>query len=174
VVAKSVPVLSGWVVAGTVAGVAAAIAGIVATIAGIAAWRVSRRELSLAEEAAELRPDLAVSLKEVVFHYQPPDTLEQHKQAALVFEIANRGRSVATHVSCHFHLPPNLEPDDMYGPNRPFAADRIAPSDSMPHGVNVKILEFGQAEVYCVWICDEVGKSEGPVAITVPENGGQP
>jgi hypothetical protein len=156
--------------AGTVAGIVAAIAGIVATVAAVAAWRVSRRELKLAEEAAELRPDLAVSLKEVVFHYQPPDSAAQYKQAALVFDVANRGRSVATNVRCDFHLPlQHLEPDDTHSVNHPFTADRMAPSGSQPHGLNVNVLEFGQTEVYCVCICDEVGKTEGLVTVSVPK-----
>jgi len=57
--------------------VVAAIAGIVAV--GATIWygerqlRLARRQLLLAQEEAQLRPKLEVSLKDVVFHYRPPN-----------------------------------------------------------------------------------------------------
>lgn len=88
------------------------------------AWWVSRKQLRLAQEQAELRPQLVVSFREVAFHYHPPDPGSEYVQVAIVFDIANNGRSAAHNVTCKFRLEEqHLVPDDMHGPNRDFSAE---------------------------------------------------
>lgn len=156
-----------WSVVAAIAGIAAVIATIVY---GEIQRRSARRQLRLAQEEAELRPMLVVNLKEVVFHHRPHNPGSQHVQAAIVFNVANDGRSAAHHVRCEVRLDErHLVPDDMHGENRDFSAERLGPSCDTPHQVNVGILSHGPTEAIYVCACDEVGESEGRVAFVVPE-----
>ena len=126
--------------------------------------------MHFAQEEAKLRPKLVVSLKEVVFHHRPPNPGSQYVQAAIVFNVANVGRSAAHHVRCKVQLDErHLELDDMHGQNHDFSAERLGPSCDAPHQVNVGILSYGPTEASYVCACDEVGESKGRVAFVVPE-----
>ncbi len=154
--------------AGTIASIFAAIAGIVATVAAIAAWRVSKRELTLAEEEAKLRPRIEVSFKTVAFHILPPDTTAPYEQAAIVFDITNNGRTAAHGVRCEFSVDEPLGPNDpMTGTNYPFQAQYIGPKQTFSYDVRVSVYGYGSATARYSCICDEVGESEGLVEFEV-------
>ena len=166
-VAEGVQVVVSWSVVAAIAGIAAVITTIVY---GEIQRRLARRQLRLAQEEAELRPKLVLSLKEVVFHHRPPNPGSQHVQASIVFNVTNDGKSAAHHVRCEVRLDErHLELDDMHGMNQDFSAERLGPSCAAPHQVNVGILSHGPTEASYVCACDEVGESEGRVAFVVPE-----
>jgi len=134
------------------------------------AWLVSKKQLRLAQEEAELRPQLVASLKTVAFHHRPDNPGSQYIQAAIVFDIANKGRSAAHNVTCEFHLEEqHLVPDDMHGVNRDFSAEYMSPSKTLPHQVNVGIRSSGPTKADYRCICDEVGETKGIVEFEVPE-----
>jgi hypothetical protein len=134
------------------------------------AWRVSAKQLSLAEEEATLRPNLVVSVAEVGEDVRVPGSVEPNEQRAITFRIENRGRSAAHGVRCDFHLPlERLTPDSTHGGNTPFVRDYIRPSGYDVHGVYVNVLEYGQTEVHYVCICDEVGKTAGDIQVPIQE-----
>lgn len=157
------------------------IVGIVAAIAGIAAVVVTiwygqrelplvREQLRLAQEEAELRPELVISLRTVVYHSRPRDPGTQYPHAAIVFDVTNDGRSAAHNVHCEVRLDErHLIPDDMYGTNHPFFTEHLGPSDTKAHQINVAVLAHGPTEAHYRCVCDEVGKSEGSVRFEVPE-----
>ena len=166
-VEKGVRVAVSWSVVAAIAGI---VAVVVTIIYGEIQRRSARRQLRLAQEEAELRPKLVVSLKDVVFHHRPDNPGSRHVQAAVVFNVANDGRTAAHHVRCEVRLDErHLELDDMHGQNRDFFAERLGPSRDAPHQVNVGILTHGPTEAQYVCACDEVGESEGSVAFVVPE-----
>jgi hypothetical protein len=154
--------------------VVAAIAGIAAVVVTI--WygqrqvRLAREQLRLAQEEAELRPKLAVSLKTVQYQPRPPDAGWPHDKLALVFKVANNGRSAANSVRCEVHLDERcFAPDEMNLVAGSGEYGRLSPSESVPHQVNVDVLSYGPTEVRYVCTCDEVGPSEGIIEFEVPE-----
>jgi hypothetical protein len=150
--------------------VVAAIAGIVAAITGIVAVIMTRKQLRLAEEEAELRPKLVISFKTVVYHPRPPEPGTPHPHAAIVFNVTNDGRSAAHNVLCEISLDEkHLTPDDMYGQNYPFSMERLGPSDTEPYQINAAVRAHGPTEAHYRCVCDKVGKSEGSVKFDVPE-----
>jgi hypothetical protein len=150
--------------------VVAAIAGIVAAITGIVAVIMTRKQLRLAQEEAELRPKLVISFKKAVYHPRPSDPGTPHPHAAIVFNVKNDGRSAAHHVNCEISLDEErLIPDDMYGQNYPFSIERLGPSDTEPYQFNVAVLAHGPTEAHYRCVCDEVGESDGTVEFKIPE-----
>jgi hypothetical protein len=132
------------------------------------AWRVSKQELLLTQEEAELRPHLVASLNTVAFHDLPPDTLVPHEQAAVVFDITNNGRTAAHGVRCEFRLGGPLgAPDPTMGVNDDFQANYIGSKQTIPHTVRVSVYSYGSATARYSCICDEVGESEGVVEFEV-------
>jgi hypothetical protein len=145
-----------------------ALAGVGALVFAYLAWRVSKRELGLAQQQAELRPHLVASLNTVAFHDLPPDTLVPHEQAAVVFDITNNGRTAAHGVRCEFRLEGPLgAPDPSMGENLDFEASYIGPKQTIPHTVRVSVYSYGSATARYSCICDEVGESEGVVEFEV-------
>jgi hypothetical protein len=154
--------------------VVAAIAGIVAVVATIVYGeiqrRLARRQLLLAQEQAELCPQLAISLREMVYHHRPENPGSRYEQASIVFDVANDGRSAAHNVRCKVRLDErHLVPDDTHGVNRDFSAAHIGPSSDVPLQINVAVLSYGPTEACYHCVCDEVGKSEGRVEFEVPK-----
>jgi hypothetical protein len=84
---------------------AGVVVGAGALVFAYLAWWVSRKQLRLAREQATLRPKIVASFKAVEFHpplnilLPPPDP-----QAAIVFDLANNGRSAAHNVRCEFRF----------------------------------------------------------------------
>jgi hypothetical protein len=162
---------------GVMIGVAALLVGLGSLLVGggalifaALAWRVSTKQLSLAEEEATLRPNLVVSLTEVGEDVRVPGSVEPNEQRAITFRIENRGRSAAHGVSCDFYLPlERLTPDSTRGGNVTFVRNYFRPSDYDVHDVYVNVLEYGQAEVHYVCLCDEVGKTAGEIQVPIPE-----
>jgi hypothetical protein len=154
---------SGWSVVAGIAGIVAAITGIVAVI-------MTRKQLRLAQEEAELRPKLMISFKTAVYHPRPPDSGTEHPHASIVFNVTNDGRSAAHHVLCEIHFDErHLIPDDMYGQNYDFDRPRLGPTATEPHAINAAVLAHGSTEARYRFVCDEVGESEGTVKFEVPE-----
>ena len=153
-----------------VVGVLGVLVGVGALVFAFLAWKVSRKQLGLAEEQATLRPHLVASFKRVVFHYRPPNPGSPLVQAAVIFDVKNEGRSVANNVRCVVRLKEeDLVPDDMHGVNNDFSADRIGPRDWHPHQINVGIRSYGPTEAHYWCVCDEVGETEGDIPFEVPE-----
>jgi hypothetical protein len=156
-----------WSVVAAIAGIAA---GVVPIWYGERQLRLERRQLLLAQEEAELRPELAVSLREVVYHHRPENPGSRPEQAAVVFYITNTGRSAANNVSCELRLDErHLVPDDMHGANHDFFEHHIGPSSTRVHQVNVAVLSQGWTEARYRCVCDEVGESDGTVEFKIPE-----
>ncbi len=146
------------------------VVGVGALIFAWLAWRVSTQELRLTQEAAELRPKLAISLRTVVYHYRPPDPGTEHPQAAVVFDVTNDGRSAAHNVHCEVRLDErHLTLSDMHGTNHDFFKEHLGPMVTEPHQINVGVLACGPTEARYRFVCDEVGESEGTVEFEVPE-----
>jgi len=153
-----------------VAAEVAAIASIFAVIVGIVGVIMSRKQLRLAQEGAELRPKLVISFQTVVYHHRPPNPGSQYEQAAIVFDVTNDGRSAAHNVQCEIRLDErHLIPDDMYGTNHDFFSPHLGPSATEPHQINVGVLSHGSTEASYRCVCDEVGESEGSIEFKVPE-----
>ena len=156
-----------WAIVAAIAGI---VSVIVTVIYGEVQRRLARKQLRLAQEEAELRPELVISLREVVFHYRPENPGSPLVQAGVVFDVANAGRSAAHKVRCEVRLDErDLAPDDMHGQNHDFSAPHIGPSVSLPHQVNVGVVSHGPTEARYLCVCDEVGKSEGRIEFEVPE-----
>jgi hypothetical protein len=154
--------------------VVAAIAGILAVLVTIVYGEVQRRmagrQLRLAQEEAELRPEVVISLRTVVYHPRPRDPGTQYPHAALVFNVTNDGRSAAHNVNCEVSLDErHLIPDDMYGPNHDFYREHLGPSDTKPHNINFAVLVHGPTEAHYRCVCDEVGVYEDSIRFEVPE-----
>lgn len=154
--------------------VVAAIAGILAVIVTIAYGEIQRRmagkQLRLAQEEAELRPKLLVSLRPPLYQPRPPDAGWPHDKVALVFDITNEGRSAAHNVRFEVDLDEqHFAPDEMnmVAPMNP--TPRLGPSESVPYQVNVDVLSYGPTEAHYTCTCDEVGESEGTVEVEVSE-----
>jgi hypothetical protein len=148
----------------------AGIAGIVAAITGIVAVIMTRKQLRLAQEEAELRPDLVLSLKNVGYHHRPPDPGTEHPQAGITFKITNDGRSAAHNVRCEVRLDERqLILSDMHGQNHDFVRDRLGPTATDSHDIHVSVLAHGPTEARYRFVCDEVGESEGTLKFEVPE-----
>ncbi len=131
---------------------------------------LAEEQLRLAQEQSELRPRLVVSLKEVVFHFRPPDSASPYEQAAVVFNIANTGRSAAHNVRCDFRLEgQHLVPDDMYGENRDFFAPHMGPTSTLEHAINVSVRVHGWTKAYYRCTCDEVGETTDIIEFQVPK-----
>lgn len=156
-----------WAVVATIAGI---VSVIVTLIYGEVQRRLARKQLRLAQEEASLRPKLTITVRDVVFHYRPENPGSPLVQAAVVFDVANDGRSAAHNVRCEIRLDErNLEPDDMHGPNHDFFAAHIGPSACLPHQINAGVVSHGLTEARYLCVCDEVGKSEGRIEFEVPE-----
>ena len=148
--------------------------GVGALIFAYLAWRVSKNQLRLAQEEAELRPQVAVSFNEVVFHYRPPNPGSQYVQVAIVFDIANNGRSATHNVHCEIRLDEeHLELDDMHGENRAFNAPYMGPKSTNPYSINAGIRSYGPTRAHYRCVCDEVGETEGVIEFEVPERNQQ-
>lgn len=147
------------------------VVGVGALIFAWLAWRVSKQELHLAQEEAELRPKLVLSFKTAVYHPRPPDPGTEHPHASIVFNVTNDGRSAAHYVQCEISLDErHLIPDEMYGANYDFDRPRLGPTATEPHQINVAVLAHGPTEARYHFVCDEVGKSEeGTIRFNVPE-----
>jgi hypothetical protein len=144
--------------------------GVGALIFAWLAWRVSKKELRLAQEEAELRPDLVISLRTVVYHHRPRDPGTQYPHAAIVFNVMNDGRSAAHNVRCEISLDErHLIPDDVYGQNYPFFTEHLGPLATKQHQINAAVLSHGLTAAPYRCVCDEVGKSEGTIEFEVPE-----
>ena len=134
------------------------------------AARASERELELAEEQATLRPKLAVSFKEVVFHHRPENPASPYEHVAVVFNITNSGRSAAHTVRCKVWFDDRyLWPDDLYGVNQDFSEHHIGPSDHRAFQVNAAVHSYGPTEARYWCVCDEVGEFEDTIHFEVPE-----
>jgi hypothetical protein len=148
--------------------VVAAIAGIVAAFTGIVAVIMTRKQLRLAREEAELRPKLVISFKKVVYHPRPP----KYPHTAIVFNVTNDGRSAAHHVNCEISLDEERlipDPHPMYGQNHPFFTEYLGPSSTKPCQINVAVLAHGPTKAHYRCVCDEVGESNGTVEFKIPE-----
>jgi hypothetical protein len=131
---------------------------------------MDRRVLRLAQEEAELRPKLVISLRKVVYHPRPSDPGTQYPHAAIGFDVTNDGRSAVHNVRCEISLDEeHLIPDDMYGQNYPFVWPHLGPSATEPHHINVAVLAHGPTEAHYRCVCDEVGESDGTVEFKIPE-----
>ena len=154
--------------------VVAAIAGIAAVVATIVYGEIQRRlagrQLQLAQEEAQLRPKLSVSLRPVLYQPRPPNAGWPHDKVALVFDVTNDGRSAAHNVRCEVHLDErHFAPDEMHTVAQSRDYPRLGPSESVPHQVNVDVLSYGPTEARYVCTCDEVGASEGTIEFEVSE-----
>jgi hypothetical protein len=150
--------------------VVAGIAGIVAAIIGVFAVIMTRKQLQLAQEEAELRPKLVIALKAVGYHHRPPDPGTEHPQAAITFNITNAGRSAAHNVRCEIHLDERkLVLSDMHGQYHDFVRPHLGPTATDPHDIHVSVLAHGPTEARNRFVCDEVGESEGTINFEVPE-----
>jgi hypothetical protein len=149
---------------------AGVVVGVGALVFAWLAWRVSRKQLKLAQEEAELRPDLEVSFNDVLFHHRPPNPGSRYVQAAIRFYISNNGRSAAHNVHCEIRLDEErLELDDMHGPNRDYSAPYMGPKSTKAYAKNVGIRVYGPTEAHYRCVCDEVGDIEGAIEFEVPE-----
>jgi hypothetical protein len=155
--------------------VVAAIAGVVAVIVtvvyGEIERRTNRKQLRIAQEEAELRPRLSVSLRPVLYQPRPPNAGWPHDKVALVFDVTNDGRSAAHNVRCEVHLDEqHFAPDEMHTVAQSQPRPRLGPSESVPqHQVNVDVLSYGPTEARCVLTCDEVGEAGRYIEFEVPE-----
>jgi hypothetical protein len=132
--------------------------------------RLAEEQLKLAQEQAELRPNLAVSFREVIFHYRPPNPGSEYVQAGIVFDIANNGRSAAHNVRCEIRLDEQrLVLDDTHGPNQIFFEPHIGPLSGRVYQRNVAIHAYGLTKAHYRCVCDEVGETEGQIEFEVPE-----
>ena len=153
--------------------VVAAIAGIAAVVATIVYGEIQRRmagrQLRLAQEEAQLRPKLAVSLRPVLYQPRPPNAGWPHDKVALVFDITNDGRSAAHNVRFEVNLDErHFALDEMnIVPANPIP--RLGPAESVPHQVNVDVLSYGPTKARYFCTCDEVGASEGTIEFEVSE-----
>jgi hypothetical protein len=147
-----------------------ALAGVGALVFAYLAWRVSKQELLLTQEEAELRPKLVLSFKTAEYHPRPPNPGTEHPHAVIVFNVTNDGRSAAHYVHCEISLDErHLIPDEMYGANYDFDRPRLGPTSTEPHQINAAVLAHGPTEARYRFVCDEVGESEGTVKFTIPE-----
>jgi len=146
------------------------VVGVGALIFAWLAWRVSKQELRLAQEEAELRPKLVLSFKTCRYHHRPPNPGTEHPHAVIVFNVTNDGRSAAHHVLCEIHFDErHLIPDEMYGANYDFDRPRLGPTATESHQINAAVLAHGPTEARYRFVCDEVGESEGTIEFKVPE-----
>jgi hypothetical protein len=144
--------------------------GVGALVFAYLAWRVSKRQLRLAQEEAELRPQLVASAHALVFHTLQSNTPARYEQAALAFEITNNGRTAAHGVLCVFRLEePFGEPDPRMGGNSDFQTAYIGPKQTLRHEVLVSVRGYGSTTVRYSCICDEVGETEGVIDFEVFE-----
>jgi hypothetical protein len=144
--------------------------GVGALIFAYLAWRVSKTQLRLAQEEAELRPQIVVSFNKVQFHPRPPDPGSRYVQAAIGFDISNNGRSAAHNVHCEIRLDEErLELDDLHGPNHDYSAPYMTPKSTKAYSKKVGILVYGPTEAHYRCVCDEVGDIEGVIEFEVPE-----
>jgi hypothetical protein len=144
--------------------------GVGALVFAWLAWRVSKQELRLAQEEADLRPKLVLSFKTAVYHPRPPEPGTEHPHAAIVFNVTNDGRSAARNVLCEIHLDErHLIPDDTHGANHDFDRPRLGPKATEPYQINAAVLAHGPTEARYRFVCDEVGESEGTIEFNVPE-----
>jgi hypothetical protein len=166
-----VEVLVSWSVFWSVVAAIAGIAAVLVTIYyGEIQRRMDSRVLRLAQEEAELRPKLVISLRAVVYHHRPRDPGTQYPHAAIVFNVTNDGRSAAHNVLCEISLDEkHLIPDDMCDQNYDFSRPHLGPSATDPHQINAAVLAHGPTEAHYRCVCDEVGKSEGSVRFDIPE-----
>jgi hypothetical protein len=146
------------------------VVGSVALVFAYLAWRVSVKQFRLAEEQAELRPNLEVSLREVGWHYLPPDSSVPHEQVAITFNITNKGRTAAHGVRCTFLFEEQRlgAPHPNYGKNRDFEKQYIGPIQTAAHDVTRSVREYGSTKARYVCTCDEVGPTDGVVEVEVP------
>lgn len=150
--------------------VVAGIAGIVAAITGVVAVIMNRKQLRLAQEEAELRPELVLSFKTAKYHPRPPNPGTEHPHAVIVFNVTNDGRSAAHYVRCEISLDErHLIADETYGQNYDFDRTRLGPTSTEPHQINAAVLAHGPTEAGYRFVCDEVGESEGTLNFEVPE-----
>lgn len=134
------------------------------------AARFSEEELELTREQATLRPNLAVSLRQVAYQPRPENAGWTHDKVALVFDLTNGGRSAAHNVLCDISLDErHFAPDDMHGSYHPYSTQHLGPSTTVPVQVNVDILHYGSTKAHYVCSCDEVGVSEGIIEFEVHE-----
>jgi hypothetical protein len=96
------------------------------------AARISEEELELAREQATLRPKLVVSLKWMQYQPRPPNAGWPHDKLALVFQVANNGRSAAHTVRNEIRLnEQHFAPDEMNTAAKPEILIRhLGPSES--------------------------------------------
>ena len=169
--ASVVEVLVSWSVFWSVVAAIAGIAAVLVTIYyGEVQRRMDSRVLRLAPEEAELRPKLVLSFKTCRYHHRPANPGTEHPHAVIVFNVTNDGRSAAHNVLCEIHLDERqLIPDDMYGQNYDFVRDRLGPTATEPHQINVAVLAHGPTEARYRFVCDEIGESKGTIKFEVPE-----
>jgi hypothetical protein len=130
----------------------------------------SEEQLRLAREQAELRPKLSVSLRPLLYQPRPPDAGWFHDKVALIFDVANAGKSAAHNIRIKITLDEKrFAPDEMNIsiPQNPIP--HLGPSDSVPHQLNVEVLSYGPTKADYVCSCDEVGPSEGTIEFEVHE-----
>ena len=156
---------------GVAVGIGGLAVGVGALVFAYRAWRVSEEQLRLAQEETELRPNLVASMREVAFHYLPPDSPVLYEQAAIVLNITNNGRTAAHGVRCEvvFDKEKLEAPYHTFGENNDFAAPYMGPRQALVHGWNVSVREYGTTEVRYLCTCDEVGAAAGIVEVEIPK-----
>ena len=156
---------------GVAVGVGGLVVGVGALVFAYLAWRVSKEELTIAQEGAELRPNLVASLRETVFHWLPPDSPVPYEQATIVLNITNNGRTAAHGVRCEvvFNKEKLEAPHHTFGENNDFTAPYMGPRQALVHGWNVSVREYSMTEVRYVCTCDEVGAAAGIVEVEIPK-----
>ena len=156
---------------GVAVGVGGLVVGVGALVFAYLAWRVSKEELKIAQEGAQLRPNLVASLREVAFHGPPSDSPAPYEQAAIVFSIKNNGRTAAHGVRCEvlFDNEKIEAPSHTLGENKDFTAPYMGPRQALVHGWNVSVREYGTTEVRYLCTCDEVGAAAGIVEVEIPK-----
>jgi hypothetical protein len=158
-----------WSVVAAVAGI---IAVIVTIIYGEIERRLARRQLALAQEQAELRPRLEVTLPERQLRYLWPIPIPKGyaRDGHLLFEIKNVGETVAHNVECTFEF--ERERLDLLGTAN-FVYSRVPSLSPQIMQVNVRPHTHGlsRASYRCTY--DEGEPVTGTIEFEIPNPEGE-
>jgi hypothetical protein len=143
-----------------VAAVAGIVAVLVTVVNGEVQRRLAQRQLTLAEEQAELRPELRLSAA-----YSITGKTMRHADGVLEFTITNTGQTTANNVRCDVQLEePHLI---LFLDSRPpltshlLRAARITPADPYRTSRNVRVQAQGRGRIHYRCYCDEAPPNEG-------------
>ena len=124
--------------------------------------RLANRQLRLAEEEAELRPELSVAVYAVELSEIRHNPGNRPELARIYFDVKNGGRSAASNIRCR------IEVEDLHQPpggGTTKEAVTVQVSHLGPKTCHAEIPAFllrppGWAEVVWSCVCDEVGETQ--------------